>query len=322
MKSTFVCDLIPGTAVDELFALRKVELRDFPTGKMIILEIGDQSGRIKGVIWSGSPEIMKNLIIGEVYNIKGTVTTYRGEIQITVEKFEPEKVFDPRDFLPSGPLSAAELEAMLSGAIGSVSDIDYRNLLEAIFGDDKFRQGFLSGVGGKLWHHNYIGGLAEHTLSVYELCQGFSEHYGELDRDLILTGALLHDIGKVDSYSLGNYIEYSDSGRLIGHIVIGDEIINSAIDKINGFPQPKKLKIRHLVLSHQGSPEQSSPIPPMMPEGIALYIADLLDSKLAAMRRIKKNEHRPGVRWSNYVNLLDRHIYFGDDGDDNEKNSI
>jgi 3'-5' exoribonuclease len=186
-------------------------------------------------------------------------------------------------------------------------------LANAVFSDEKFRKGFLTGVGGKLWHHNYVGGLAEHTLGVHDLCRDFALRYKELDGDLMATGALLHDIGKAESYSLENFIDYTDSGRLIGHIVIGDEIVKSAISCLPDFPTDKSLKIRHLILSHQGSPEQSSPVPPMMPEGQALYVADLLDSQLGAFRRITGREKRDGVRWSAYVNLLDRHIFFGDE---------
>jgi len=322
MKSTFVADLTAGDAVDDIFALRKVELREYQNGKMISLELGDRSGRVKGVIWSASSEILKTLEVGLVYRVKGTITTYKGETQITVERAVPAKSFDPRDFLPVGPFSREELDCRLSDTINSVVDRDYRGLLDAIFGDAKFREGFLAGVGGKLWHHNYIGGLAEHTLSVCDLCRDFAARYKELDRNLIVSGALLHDIGKVESYSLENFIDYTDSGRLIGHIVIGDEIIKAALACLPEFPAGKSLKIRHLVLSHQGSPEQSSPVSPMMGEGMALYIADLLDSKLAALRRIRQKEYRPGVRWSSYINLLERHIYFGDDGDKGEKENL
>jgi 3'-5' exoribonuclease len=318
MKSIFVVDLMAGSAVDELFALRKVELKEYQNGKMITVELGDQTGRIKGVIWSASPEMYKSLVPGEVYRVRGTVTTYRGEMQITVERAEPTKDFDIGDFLPTGPFTLDELEKRLSLAIDEITDSDYQTLVRHIFGDQKFRQGFLAGVGGKLWHHNYVGGLAEHTLSVYDLCRDFAARYKELDRNLMAAGALLHDIGKVESYSLENFIDYTDSGRLLGHIVIGDEIVKAAIACLADFPAIKSLKIRHLILSHQGSPEQSSPVHPMMPEGEALYIADLLDSKLAAIRRITRKEKRNGVRWSAFVNLLDRHIFFGDDTDDEE----
>ncbi len=318
MKSSFIAELSPGDDVNDLFAIRKVDLREYSGGKMIILELVDRSGRLNGVIWNGSSEIMKSLLPGEVCHVKGTVSTYKGENQVTIEKVEPFTEYDPEDFLPRGPFTFDELNNKLTDAIDRISDSHYRELLETIFSDEEFRRGFLQGVGGKLWHHNYVGGLAEHSLSIFELCSNFASHYEELDKDLLLTGALLHDIGKVESYSLNSAIEYTDSGRLLGHIVIGDQMVKDAIAGIPDFPREKTIKIRHLILSHQGSPEQASPVPPMTPEGMALYIADLLDSKLAAMRRIKNKEQRSGVKWSNYVRLLDRHIYFGNSGAEDE----
>lgn len=311
MKSVFIAEVSPGNDINDLFAIRKVDLREYSGGKMIILELVDRSGRLNGVIWNGSSEIMKGLRPGEVYRVRGAVSTYKGENQVTIENVEPAGDFEPEDFLPRGPFTFDELNNRLTDAIGSISDSHYRELLERIFTEEKFRRGFLQGVGGKLWHHNYVGGLAEHSLSVFDLCTNFASQYKELDKDLILTGALLHDIGKVESYSLNNAIEYTDSGRLLGHIVIGDQVVKDAIANIPDFPGDKIMKIRHLILSHQGSPEQASPVPPMIPEGMALYIADLLDSKLAALRRIKDKEHRSGVKWSNFVKLLDRFIYFG-----------
>ncbi len=318
MKSSFIAELSPGDDVNDLFAIRKVDLREYSGGKMIILELVDRSGRLNGVIWNGSSEIMKSLLPGEVCRVKGTVSTYKGENQVTIEKVEPVTEYDPEDFLPRGPFTFDELNNKLTGAIDRISNSHYRELLKGIFSDEEFRRGFLQGVGGKLWHHNYVGGLAEHSLSIFELCSNFASHYEELDKDLLLTGALLHDIGKVESYSLNSAIEYTDSGRLLGHIVIGDQMVKDAIAGIPDFPREKTIKIRHLILSHQGSPEQASPVPPMTPEGMALYIADLLDSKLAAMRRIKNKEQRSGVKWSNYVRLLDRHIYFGNSGAEDE----
>ena len=312
MKSTFIIDLSVGNAIDDLFALRKVELREFPSGKMIALEIGDKTGRIKGVIWSGSQEMIKSLIPGKVYRVRGGVTSYKGEIQVSVEKIELSNDYEPQDFLPVGQIPIEELENRLDSAISTVNDKDYNRLLNEVF-SGKFRSEFLTGVGGKLWHHNYIGGLAEHTLGVFDICCDISARYSELNRDLLLSGALLHDIGKAASYSLSNFIDYSDMGRLVGHIVIGDQLINGAVAKLVGFPENKHMMIRHLILSHQGTYEQATASLPMMSEAFALYSADYLDSKLAAIRRIKGREYKPGIRWSNYVNLLERHIYFGDD---------
>lgn len=317
MKSGYVTELAVGDEVSELFALRTVELKEYTGGKMIILELVDRTGRIKGILWEGSSELMRNLKAGGIYKISGTVTTYKNENQITVNKIEPCEKFDLDDFLPRGDYSYEELERRLDEAIAGINDPDYSGLLKKLFSDGELRESFLNGVGGKLWHHNYIGGLAEHSLAMFDLCEDFCHLYRELDRELLLTGAIVHDIGKIRTYSLESAIDYTSEGRLLGHIVIGDEIIRSAVDTIDSFPDEKALKLRHLILSHQGTLEQASPVVPMMPESMALYAADLLDSKLAAFRRIRTKEKRPGVEWSNYVNLLNRHLYFGSEEDKN-----
>jgi len=311
MKSVYVAELAVGDNVSELFAVRSVDLKEYSGGKMVSLELVDRTGRIKGIIWDGSAALMKDLMVDRVYRIRGSVTMYKGDNQITVNAIEPCEEFDTDDFIPRGDLSYEELNKKFEEAIGRIKDSDYRGLLKELFSDSEIRESFLNGVGGKLWHHNYVGGLAEHSFSMFELCSSFCENYKELNRDLILTAAILHDIGKIRSYSLVSAIDYTSEGRLLGHIVIGDELVRDAIERLGNFPKEKALKLRHLILSHQGSLEQASPVVPMMPEGYALYAADLLDSKLAALRRIRKNEKRPGVEWSNYVNLLNSFIYFG-----------
>ncbi len=321
MKSSFIAEMSPGDIVDDLFAIRTVELKEYSGGKMIAVELVDKSGRINGVIWKGTSDLMKSVKPGEIFRVKGTVTTFRSKNQVTIESAELETDFEPSDFLPEGGIPIDELDRRLTESIAKIEDPDFKTLLDRVFSGDR-RFDFLRGVGGKLWHHNYIGGLAEHTLAIFDLCLDFAVHYEELNRDLLLTGALLHDIGKIKSYSLVSMIDYSDTGRLLGHIVEGDQIAREAISEFPGFPEEKAMLLRHLILSHQGSPEQASPVPPMIPEGMALYIADLLDSKLAAMRRIKGKEHRPGIRWSNFVNLLDRHIFFGDHEENDEQEDL
>ncbi|MEE9554834.1 MAG: HD domain-containing protein [candidate division Zixibacteria bacterium] len=316
MKSYFIAQMSPGDTIDDIFAARVVDLKEYSGGKMITVELVDKSGRIGGVIWNGTSDLMEILKPGKVYRTKGTVTTYKGKNQFTIETIEPAAEFDPSDFLPEGKFSFDELGQRLTDAVGKIGDEDYKSLLNELFSGD-YRRDFLRGVGGKLWHHNYVGGLAEHTLAIFDICLDLSGRYDELNRDLLLTGALLHDIGKIKSYSLASVIDYTDTGRLLGHIVEGDQIVRDVISQIPDFPEEKKILIRHLILSHQGTPAQASPVPPMIPEGMALYTADLLDSKLAALRRIKNKEHRPGIRWSNFVNLLDRHIYFGNHGGEN-----
>jgi len=317
MKSVYVAELAVGDDVSELFAVRSVDLKEFSGGKMVSLELVDRTGRIKGIIWDAPAGMINNLKIDRIYRVTGSVTTYKGDNQITVTAIKPCEEFDTDDFIPRGDLSYEELNKKLEEAIGRIKDSDYRGLLKELFSDSEIRESFLNGVGGKLWHHNYVGGLAEHSLSMFELCRGFCENYEELNRDLILTGAILHDIGKIRSYSLVSAIDYTSEGRLLGHIVIGDEMVREAIGRLDNFPAEKALKLRHLILSHQGSLEQASPVVPMMPEGYALYAADLLDSKLTALRRIRKKEKRPGVEWSSFVNLLNTFLYFGSEEEEN-----
>ena len=311
MKSVYVTELSIGDDVSDLFAIRTVDLKEYSGGKMIALELVDRTGRIKGVFWEAPADVMQVLKAGEVYKIQGTVTSYKGENQITVQNIKPCKEFDPDDYLPRGDYSYEDIEEKLEKAMVQINDSDYSGLLKKLFSDRELKETFLNGVGGKLWHHNYIGGLAEHSLAMFDLCADFCRKYKKLDKDLLLTGAILHDIGKTRTYSLISAIDYTSEGRLMGHIVIGDEIIRDAIKEMENFPSQKALKLRHLILSHQGTLEQASPVVPMMAESMVLYAADLLDSKLGAFRRIREKEKRPGIEWSNFVNLLNTHLYFG-----------
>lgn len=314
MKSIYVEQLSPGDEFSDIFALRTVELKEYSGGRMIIMELVDRTGRIKGVLWEFSPKLLDTLKAGQIYRIEGAVGTYKGESQVTIQHIERYDDYDPDDFIPRGEYSYDELEKRLENSISRIEDADYRGLLENLFSDAELKKSYLNGVGGKLWHHNYIGGLAEHSLSMFELCFDFCGNYSELDAGLLLTAALIHDIGKIRTYSIDTAIDYTGEGRLLGHIVIGDEIIREAISRVKDFPESKETELRHLILAHQGTLEQASPVVPKMAEAVALYSADLLDSKLAAFRRIRKKEKRPGVEWSNYVNLLDTHIYFGTEG--------
>jgi 3'-5' exoribonuclease len=206
MKSMYVAELAVGDEVSELFAVRSVDLKEYSGGKMVSLELVDRTGRLKGIIWDGSADLMKNLKVDRVYKVRGSVTTYKGENQITVTAIEPCEEFDTDDFLPRGDLSYEELESKLKDAVDRIKDSDYKGLLKELFSNGEIKESFLNGVGGKLWHHNYVGGLAEHSLSMFDLCNSFCDNYEELDRDLILTGALLHDIGKIRTYSRGAII--------------------------------------------------------------------------------------------------------------------
>ena len=185
-----------------------------------------------------------------------------------------------------------------------------KKLLELFIADRKIFDAYLVAPAGKLWHHNYIGGLAEHSLQMAEIARKLAPFYPLVEVDLLTTGALLHDSGKVWQYQAIGFFDYTTEGRLVGHINSGDHYIASLAEKIENFPAELGLRLRHLILSHQGTGEQGSPIVPQTPEAFVLYSIDELDSKMGALSRIWEKEKKAG--WSEYINLIGRYIYWGE----------
>lgn len=317
MKENWVNQLKPGDDVRDAFVVRKIEAKEYNGKKYLSLEFGDKTGRIGGVCWEGAEDYLSSLLPGNVVLVEGNVGTYREMPQINVIAMQKigSANFDPVDFLPMGPRDTQAMLKELDSIIDEVQDMHYKALLKEIFNDGIFRRQFSFAPAAKLWHHAYIGGLAEHTLNIANMCRAACEVYKDLnlDKDLLVAGALLHDIGKADTYSLDNFFDYTDSGRLIGHIVIADRIICNKITRLDSFPSEKKKLIRHMVLSHQGTYEQASPVLPQTLEANILYIIDLLDSRVGGIVKVLNKSTQPGRRWSEYVRLLDRYIYLSED---------
>lgn len=302
-----------GREVVSCFALRKVELRtkDSDGKQFLSLELGDATGRIDGVMWNDAAEAHARLAQGDIVQIKGTVGTYREAPQLRLEavrRAEPGG-WRPEDFLAQSPVPPAEREAAIRAEIKAVKDQHLSKLLAAFFDDRDFFDRFQAAPAAKLWHHAYVGGLSEHTAGVCRLAHAAAANYGLMDRDLLIAGCLLHDVGKVPEYRLGTYIEYTDQGRLLGHIVLGDQMLCERLGRIRGFPQEKALRLRHMVLSHHGERERGSPVTPATLEALALHHCDYLDAHAGAFTRIIRREGGQNKRWSDYVNLIDRHIY-------------
>ena len=314
MKQVWINQLRPGDNVNDIFVVRKLEIKEYNGRKFLSLEFGDKTGRIGGVCWEGVDEIIQNISPGNVVSVRGSVGNYKDIPQITVITLQPSgsNQYNPSDYLPSGPHEPEKMIDEIDEIIDSIADSHYKKLLAEIFNDKDFRRKFMYSPAAKLWHHSYIGGLAEHTLNVFYLCRAACSVYDDLDKDLLLTGALLHDIGKADTYSLDNFFDYTDDGRLLGHIVIADKIITDSIAGIDDFPSEKAKLIRHLVLSHQGEYEQATPVLPQTLEANILYINDLMDSRVGGIKKVLAKTRQPGQRWSNYVKLIERYIYFGD----------
>lgn len=308
-------ELKAGDETISYFVLRKKEIKVKRKNNefYLALELGDASGRISGTHWENVQKKYKNIEQGDVLKVKAQVIDYKNKLHLNIEKFrkaEKRDEFDVKELVPKVEEDIDTLTSKLEDIIKSVKNPHLNKLLNSVFQDKRIKEKFFKAPGGKLWHHNYIGGLLEHTLSVTQIAARSAETYpDDVDLDLLLTAGLLHDIGKIDSYKFETWIDFTDEGRLLGHIVIGSQIVKDFIRAFKDFPPELEKRLQHLILSHQGKLEQASPVVPMTLEALLLYYADEMDSKANAFLRIKKKE---GARdWSTYVQLMNQYFYFG-----------
>lgn len=312
MKNTFVRDLKVGNRVQNLFALRKKELKEYDGKKFLKLELGDKSGRIDAVVWDQAERFYGNAEVGNIVEVRGSVTTYKDSLQINVESLKKaSKKVELKDFLPATEKDLDQLFLGFMETASSVKNPHLRSLLDNLVNDSSLMEKLKQAPGGKLWHHSYLGGLLEHTLSVAQICEKAASLYKLVDRDLLITGALIHDLGKINQYSTSGFIDYTDEGRLVGHIVSGYQIIAEKITKIKDFPEELSLQLKHLILSHQGQLEMASPVVPQTLEAIILHHADEMDAKAGAFTHIIKREKTKEKKWSDWVPLIKRFIYLG-----------
>ncbi|MFO7889989.1 MAG: HD domain-containing protein [bacterium] len=310
--------------ITSFFIVRKSELRSTKNNKPYLhLELGDATGRIGAKLWDQAEPIYKEISEGDIIKVQGLVELYRETKQLNIKKIRLAKQEDNvlhRDFIPQTKKNIEKLWETIETKITSISNPDLKKLIDKVFYKNNRVEKFKIAPGGKLWHHAYIGGLCEHTLSVCEICESMSMLYPHCNRDLLLTGALLHDIGKIDEYGYEKgFIDFTDQGRLWGHISIGAQQVRKAVEEIeeeSSFPEEMKKNIIHLILSHQGEYEHGSPVLPKTLEAIILYYSDEMDSKANAFQHIIDRDTEPGKRWSKYINLVNRFLYLNQSEDE------
>ncbi len=313
MKKRFITDIKAGDRVDDIFVLSEKILSQKRDGNNFLnVTLSDKTGTIKGVVWDNVDQIAAGITSGDFAHVNGSVSDYRGTLQVVIknmEPFSPDRV-DPSDFLPQ---TSRDIEGMFERLVKRMDSIttDYlKALIDAFFKDKEFVNKFKTAPAGKKMHHAYIGGLLEHTLSMASLADKIAGHYSGIDRDLLLTGAILHDIGKIDEFEYQFKIDYSDKGRLLNHIVIGIEMVDDKLSGIEHFPEDQMLLLKHLIVSHHGTREFGSPEPPKTIEAVLLNYIDEIDSKVNAIRDFIASED-PDETWTSYHRLLERHFYKG-----------
>lgn len=310
-----VRDMAEGALVRGHYLLTRKELIPFSSkpGRFLLMHLADKTGEIRGIVWDQGEELAAQIANGDVVAVEGRVTVYRDTLQVvcsSVMKPLPGE-YSPEDFLPSSKRSRELMLAELEEIIRGIADEDCRSLLEVVFVPE-FLKAFSWAPAARSMHQAYIGGLLEHTLNVVRLCEGVAALYPEVDRDLLITGALLHDIGKVHEYEVKAGIEITDVGRLIGHLIIGHDKVANAIAFIPGFPEEKALRLRHMLLSHHGQLEWGSPKEPQTLEACILHHCDNLDSEVSKFAEILAAAGR-GERWTPYDSRLGRSLFAGDD---------
>jgi len=278
------------------------------------LKLSDASGDLKAFLWDiRAVEGDMDAIQADAFlRVKGSVTSYNGRLQLKLDKARYAADAEVGDFAAFFPVSVRpvpEMLAELDGFIASVKDSWIRQLLQALFvGDAELRSAFAQAPAAKSMHHAFLGGLLEHTLSVLGMAERACAHYRQLNRDLVVAGVLLHDVGKTAELSYRRSFGYTDAGNLLGHIALEADWISRAVGKIPGFPGELRMQILHIVLSHHGRLEFGSPVLPKTPEALLVHYLDDLDGKLDAMFRALQ-EAPSGGSWSSYSRALDRMIY-------------
>ncbi len=313
LKKTFVNTIKAGQTVDDIFVAREKQLAHKKDGDpYLTIGLVDRSGNIKGVVWDNVEAISKAFVAGDFVRVKGNANEYRETLQLVVqhlERLDPAEI-DARDFLPATERDVDQMLERLIQIGQMVENKHLSRLLAAFFEDKAFVDRFKTAPAGKKMHHAYLGGLIEHTLSIAMLIQAIAGHYKGIDKDLLLTGGILHDIGKIHELSYDTHIDYSDAGRLLNHIVIGVELLEAKIATIDDFPKDLALVLKHMIVSHHGTRGFGSPEPPKTLEALILYYLDELDAKVTAVRTFMDAED-PEAVWTSYHKVFERFFYKG-----------
>jgi 3'-5' exoribonuclease len=307
--------LSKGNTVDHFLMIRKIEIRNTKTGKKFLsLELGDQSGSINTNVWNdtdGFDNIADKGKVGDVIRVLGNIDEFQGAPQIKVNSIRlttPADNVEVQDFLPRSTKDPIEMEKELLARIEKISNNHLKELLKNIFSGERLEK-FKTAPAGKSWHHGYIHGLIEHTLEMVKICDLMCYFHSELNRDLLVSGAMLHDFGKTEELSYDSAFEYSDKGKLIGHIVICASMIEEETKKIPDFSEELKNLLIHLVLSHQGKLEYASPVVPKTMEAIALYQADELSAKVNAYIGVINSDMTTESNWTKFIHLAQTDLY-------------
>jgi len=274
------------------------------------ITLSDRTGDMEARVWDNALELSSLFREGDILEVRGQTGSYKGQIQLILSDLKVSEMEDPALFMEASPCDATEMMTSLKGLIKKIKDPNLKGLSERFLSDHAFVEQFRKCPAAKNFHHNYIGGLLEHTLSVCRMAVLISGHYPDLDGDLLMAGAFLHDIGKIREFKYTTLIDYTDEGRLLGHVILGVGMIEEKVAVMKKFSEETALRLKHLVLSHHGEYEFGSPKRPKFLEAFALHMIDDLDAKMNGIARFMEKDSKEGS-WTDFNRMFERYLLKG-----------
>ncbi len=307
----YIKDFKEGDRVFDIYLCKHKQSAVTKNGKPyenVILQ--DKTGTIDAKVWEPNNPGISDFDTLDYIEVYGEVSSFQGALQVSVKRIRvcSEEEYNPADYLPVSSKDITEMYSEMTALIKSIQNTYLKQLLEAFFvKDEAFKKRFVSASAAKSVHHGFVGGLLEHTLSVTKLCDYYCSSYPILKRDLLLTAAMCHDIGKVKEISAFPENDYTDDGQLLGHIVMGSQMVGECAARIQGFPHELLSQLQHCILAHHGKYEYGSPKIPAIIEALALCYADDTDAKLETFKEILENNQETGG-WMGYNRLFESNL--------------
>jgi len=319
-KGPWITDLQEGQHFLGFYLIRNPRLesfRDPSRGHYLRMHLGDRTGTLEARVWDDA-EAQASLIEGStIIKVEGEVEKYRDQLQVRLLQIRPAKFneYNVADLRASTQRSIDEMNVIVDDAVDAIQDPFLEAIVRDFYDNPDFRTAFQEAPAGIRIHHAFIGGLLEHTFEIILLAKTLMDLYPQINRDLLMAGILLHDIGKLVEFNWELDIEYTDRGRLIGHVVISSELVAKAIGTIEDFPEELSLQLQHLILAHHGRYEFGSPRRPKSLEAIALHHLENLDAQVNRFASLIEQARKMGRDWTTYDTMLGRSLYAGREDD-------
>ena len=309
MKSPFVNELEANHVITTSFLVHQKEVRQKKTGELYLsLLLGDRTGELDAKMWDNVSEVIDAFERDDFVKVKGLIQVFHNRPQLTIHKVRrmDDSEIEFKDYFPSSKRDPEEMWRELRGIVAGIGNRHLKALLEALFDDEDIARRYRIAPAAKQIHHAFLGGLIEHVLSLCTLARMTAAHYPNVDVDLLLTGTLLHDIGKIYELNYERGFSYSSEGQLLGHINIGMRMVAEKLRGLPDFPLTLRSLVEHMILSHHGALEFGSPKLPQFPEALLLHYLDDMDSKMECMRALIENDRQVEGCFTTYNSALER----------------